>query len=179
MFLLLCFSSPGKKRYGGFALSLVLLSLLFSSLSFSVCRSSSSFSRPSGVAYLCSEQLAHRRPFVWLQVPCSKQTLLLNKHLPLKDKRLLMKFLQACHAMDTTSQLYQGWTSRVLLFLLAGSLDAATLPETCGNANMLFLDIKDMPFAEALVGQWRLSDELQQYVLHAIASVSTQVPVSS
>jgi RAB protein geranylgeranyltransferase component A len=42
------------------------------------------------------------------EVPCSKQTLLLNKDISPKDKRLLVKFLQFCSSYDEASAEYQG-----------------------------------------------------------------------
>lgn len=41
------------------------------------------------------------------EVPCSKQTLLLNKNISPKDKRLLVKFLQFCSSYDEASPEYQ------------------------------------------------------------------------
>jgi hypothetical protein len=38
------------------------------------------------------------------KVPCSKQTLLLNKSVPAREKRLLMKFLQFCTSEATADE---------------------------------------------------------------------------
>eukprot|EP00041_Stephanoeca_diplocostata_P016854 m.334442 g.334442 ORF g.334442 m.334442 type:complete len:787 (-) comp20506_c0_seq3:255-2615(-) len=101
------------------------------------------------------------------EVPCSKQTLLLNRHIKLGEKRKLMKFLQFCSTIanndDPTheSENAGGDTSNAA---------DVTSPATSGQ---LGNDNGKEAFSEYLSREWKFSADIAGYVMYAIANVSS------
>mmetsp|Transcript_36963 Transcript_36963/g.96835 ORF Transcript_36963/g.96835 Transcript_36963/m.96835 type:complete len:674 (-) Transcript_36963:2727-4748(-) len=82
------------------------------------------------------------------EVPCSKQTLLLNRSVSPKEKRLLMKFLQFCTKADAPAPEDEA---------------AAAAPEVPDTAVLGYLK-----------EEWKFSDDLAKYIMYAIGNVEPQ-----
>jgi len=85
------------------------------------------------------------------EVPCSKKTLLLNKHVQPREKRQLMKLL-----------------------LSSAPKPGGTADSGAGDAGGT-----SVTFGDSLRDEWKFSAEVCTYIVHAIAGVSPTVSVSS
>ena len=114
-------------------------------------------------------------------IPCSKQGLLLNTTIPLRDKRLLSKFIQQVMQFNASS-LSGMSTQRIPAGVGAEGSAISSFP----NAGMsgprelssTFADYDLPPNASfgALLTAASLSPDVQGYVLHAMAGVRADVP---
>lgn len=84
------------------------------------------------------------------QVPCSKQTLLLNKTVTPREKRQLMKFLTFCSQQGEQDET---WTRNTTI---------VTSAETAEEG-------MDLPFGEYLKLKWKFSEETCRFIIYAIA----------
>ena len=91
-----------------------------------------------------------------LEVPCSKKTLLLNKNLAAKEKRQLMKLLQSCMVSPTQA-------------------DAGAASGEGGTATTAAEAADAVPFGETLSATYKFSENVCNYVIHAIAGVTPDV----
>eukprot|EP00038_Savillea_parva_P021718 m.35858 g.35858 ORF g.35858 m.35858 type:complete len:665 (+) comp5336_c0_seq2:190-2184(+) len=90
------------------------------------------------------------------EVPCSKQTLLLNRSVSPKEKRLLMKFLHFC----TTAVNEESSTDD-------------------NDAKSVVTDVPDTGLEAYLKSEWKFSSDLAKYITFAIANVDPDTPAKT
>lgn len=109
-----------------------------------------------------------------LEVPCSKKTLLLNKNLAAKEKRQLMKLLQSCMATPPAEPAAPTGEAAAAADGGADAKEGAGAGAGTGAASGAGA-ADDVPFGETLAKKYKFSQNVCNYVIHAIAGVKPGV----